>query len=271
MIRLERRSVLLAVACCSLLQSSCGGGDGPAAPEVKVPTSLTASSSTSLTGTAGQPVTPLPSVIVKDQHGDAMAGVLVTFAVTSGAGSIAGESATTDASGVATVGGWTLGRTSGSNTLTATVGQLGPVTFTANGAPGAPAVMTKTAGDGQTAVAGSGVLTAPAVTITDVNGNGVPSIAVTFSMASGAGTVVGGHATTNSAGVAAPTEWILGKTPGSNSVRATAAGLPAVTFSATAIVGPPATVTALVDVDGAGYGGYTLLEAPLAEVKDANG
>jgi hypothetical protein len=58
----------------------------------------------------------------------------VTFAVASGGGSITGANATTNASGVATVGSWTLGATARANTLTATVdGRIGsPVTFTAN-------------------------------------------------------------------------------------------------------------------------------------------
>src|SRR3989442_14103219 len=62
-------------------------------------------------------------------------GVAVTFAVAAGNGTITGGSQTTNASGVATVGSWTLSPTAGQNTLTATSGTLSgsPVTFTATG------------------------------------------------------------------------------------------------------------------------------------------
>ena len=60
-----------------------------------------------------------------------------TFAVASGGGSITGASQSTNASGIATVGSWTLGTTAGTNTLTATFTGSGltgnPVTFTATG------------------------------------------------------------------------------------------------------------------------------------------
>jgi hypothetical protein len=75
------------------------------------------------------------SVKVTDASGNAAAGVVVTFAVTSGGGSITGATPTTNASGIATAGVWTLGATPGTNTLTATVAGLSgsPVTFTATG------------------------------------------------------------------------------------------------------------------------------------------
>lgn len=83
----------------------------------------------------GAAVTEAPSVKVTDADANPVSGVAVTFAVTSGGGSIAGGSPSTDASGVATVGAWTLGPTAGTNTLTATVEGLtgSPITFTATG------------------------------------------------------------------------------------------------------------------------------------------
>ena len=272
--RLLGRKAILAAVCGAFVQLSCsgGGGDSVTAPEVKVPTTVTAATSTSMSGTAGEVVTPAPAVIVKDQPGQPTAGVAVTFAVVEGGGSVTGASAVTNADGVATVGSWTLGKTSGANTVTATVGQLTPVTFTANGGPGQPAALSKTAGDGQTAVSGAGVLVAPSVTVADANGNGVPNIAVTFTVASGAGTVIGGNATTNAQGVAAPTGWILGKTPGANTLTASAPNLAAVTFNATGTPGAPALLIKRTDVDNFTLpGGFTVGNAPSVFVKDANG
>ena len=112
-----------------LLQMSCGGGDasGPG----RQPASITANSSTTVTAPAGAQVTELPSVLVSDASGRPLAGAPVTFTVTGGCGTVTGGSATTDASGIATVGSWTLGSASGANTLSAVTGNLPQVAFTA--------------------------------------------------------------------------------------------------------------------------------------------
>jgi len=114
-----------------VIQSSCGGdssgpGNGAA--------SIAANSPTSLTAAPGAPVGELPSVVVLNQTGQPVAGAHVTFAVQSGGGSVTGGSATTDASGIATVGSWVLGPNTGTNTLTAKTGNLPAVIFTADGA-----------------------------------------------------------------------------------------------------------------------------------------
>jgi len=86
--------------------------------------------------TAGSAVGIAPSVRVTDANGDPVAGVSVTFAVASGAGTVDPTTAViTGADGVAAVTSWTLGATAGSNTLTATVSGLtgSPSTFTATG------------------------------------------------------------------------------------------------------------------------------------------
>ena len=71
-----------------------------------------------------------PAVTVRDANGNPVSGVTVIFAVGTGGGSVTGGTQVTNASGVATVGSWTLGVV-GTNTLTATAGNLPPVTFTA--------------------------------------------------------------------------------------------------------------------------------------------
>jgi len=88
----------------------------------------------------GTAVATAPAVLVTDAFGNPRAGVAVTFAVASGGGSVGGASQTTNASGIATVGSWTLGGAAGTNTLTATVTGSGiagnPVTFTATATGG---------------------------------------------------------------------------------------------------------------------------------------
>src|SRR5256885_10128983 len=80
--------------------------------------SIAANSPTSQTAPAGTAVSSPPSVLVKDASGNPVAGVAVTFAVAPGNGTITGGSQTTNASGVATVGSWTLSPTAGQNTQT---------------------------------------------------------------------------------------------------------------------------------------------------------
>jgi hypothetical protein len=81
----------------------------------------------------GSAASPRPAVRLKDAHGNDVSGAAVTFAVTGGGGTATGTSQTTDASGVATVGSWTLGSAAGTNTMTATTGSLTAVTFTMSG------------------------------------------------------------------------------------------------------------------------------------------
>ncbi len=98
-------------------------------------TSLVANSSTSQNGLLNTAVTTKPSVRATDADGNGVVGRSVTFAVTAGGGSGTGLTQTTNGSGVATVGNWTLGAAAGVNTMTATSAGLGgsPVTFNATG------------------------------------------------------------------------------------------------------------------------------------------
>src|SRR5436853_137448 len=122
---------------------------------------IAANSATSQSATAGTAVSTPPSVIVKDANGNPVTGVAVTFAVAPGNGTITGGSQTTNGSGIATVGSWTLSATAGRNTLTATSGSLAgsPVTFTATGTAGAAAAIAANSPTSQSATAGTAVNT----------------------------------------------------------------------------------------------------------------
>jgi adhesin/invasin len=183
---------------------------------------------------AGTAVATPPSVIVADAAGNPVSGVTVTFAVESGGGSATGLVAVTDASGIATVGSWTLGTALGANTLTASSGNLtrSPVTFAANAIAGPPATLTVSAGDAQSATAGTAVATPPSVIVKDANGNPVSGISVTFAVVAGGGSATGVTATTDARGIATVGSWTLGTTPGANTLTATAGSL-SFTFSAT--------------------------------------
>ena len=87
---------------------------------------------------AGTAVPTAPRVVVRDGGGAPLPGVTVVFAVTGGGGSLSGAAATTDATGTATLGGWTLGPAAEPNTLTATAQGIAapPVSFRATGCTG---------------------------------------------------------------------------------------------------------------------------------------
>jgi adhesin/invasin len=186
--------------------------------------------------TVGTRVATDPTVLVTDAHGNPVQGASVTFAVVSGGGSTTAASATTDASGIATVG-WTLGTTPGANTLSATSGSLSgsPVTFHATGTVGPAAAMILNAGDGQSATAGTPVDIDPSVLVTDIYGNPVPGVAVGFAVDLGGGLTTAASATTDTSGIAT-VGWTLGD-PGTNTLTAAADGLAGspVTFTATGI------------------------------------
>ena len=187
------------------------------------------------TGTVGAPLPVAPSVRVNDGFGNAKANVTVQFAVTGGGGSIASPTQITTAAGIATSGAWTLGAGVGANTLTATVvGTAVNATFNATGqAAGAPANMVAFVGDNQTALIGFASNIRPAVRVTDAGNGPVSGVSVTFAVTAGGGGVTGATVSTSAQGIAQVGSWVVGGVAGANTLDATAAGLPTVTFTAT--------------------------------------
>jgi adhesin/invasin len=185
----------------------------------------------------------LPAVLVTDASNNPVSGAQVTFSVTSGGGSVTGATQTTNAQGIATVGGFTLGTGVGTNIVSANVQGVGSTVFTIAGTPGNPAQVTIQSGNNQSAPAGSPLSAAPSVLVRDQFGNPVSGVTVTFVATSGNGSVLGGTQTTNAAGVAAAGGFTLGANPGTNTFEARVAGLPAAVFTEIGLAGPPASLT----------------------------
>jgi hypothetical protein len=198
------------------------------------PASMAVVAGNNQTATVGSAVAIPPAVVVRDAHGNPVAGIAVDCAVTAGGGAVTGGAQTTSGSGVATVGSWVLGTTAGTNTLTCSSGTLSPALVTATGAAGPPATVAVHAGQQQQSLAGTDVSIPPAVRVRDAHGNGVPGIGVNFAVAQGGGSVTGGSPTTDAGGIAAIGRWRLGTAPGPNTLVATVAGLAPVTFEAEA-------------------------------------
>lgn len=226
------------------------------------------------TGPVATAVAVRPAVRVT-RDGAGVAGTTVVFTVAAGGGAVTGGTVVTDAEGVARVGSWTLGTTVGANALTATAtGVTGSVTFTATGTVGAAATIAKVAGaDGQQATVGAAVTTRPSAKVTDAHGNPVTGHAVLFAVAAGGGAVTGAAATTDAAGIATVGSWTMGNAPGANGLTATATGLAGspLTWTATAVVGPPAVLVKVAGDNQTAAVGTAVAIAPSVRVEDARG
>jgi len=248
------------------LVAGCGDGGGTSP---SVATTVTATSSVSQTAVAGAAVADAPAVRVLDQRGDPMPGVSVSFTAIGG-GAVSSPAATTDAGGVASAGGWTLGPTAGSQSVSASVGSLAPVTFGAVAQARVPTTAVAGSAITQTALTGAAVAEAPAVRVNDQTGQPMAGIPVTFAVTAGGGQVASATATTNAAGLATSGTWTLGAA-GQNTVTATVAGVAPVQFSATAQVRVPTTLTAYSPATQTGIAGLGAQLTPVVLVTDQAG
>jgi len=165
---------------------------------------------------------------VQDASAHPVSGVLVTFnPPTTGASGIfaCGNTAVTNASGIATAQVFTANTIAGKYTVTAKASALTTSPgFVMTNNPGPPASITATAGTPQSAPVNTAFATNLAATVTDVYGNPVPNNTVTFSApTSGAsGSFAGGvnTAKTNSTGVATAAVFTANTVAGSYTVTA---------------------------------------------------
>jgi len=210
-----------------------------------------------------------PAVVVRDQFNNTVPGVTITFAVDTGGGSITGATPVTDTTGKASVGSWRLGTVAGANVLSATGGGL-TTTFSATGLAGPATQLVKVAGDGQSAVVGTALGTAPAVRALDQFGNGVANLSVTFAVTGGSGSLIAPVATTNGTGLATVGAWTLDTIAGANAVTASNGALSAV-FNATGLVGAPNQIVKVLGDGQSGVVNTTLPVAPTVRLMDRYG
>jgi len=235
------RSLLLASA---LAAATIGCGNGLSINYHDGGQIMYQASAANVTSSIGREVMVRPTVKILDTYGHAVSGVSVVFTVTGGGGTVSGASVATDNTGMATVGHWTLGATTGINTLVASATSVNGsnVSFTADGVDATRIV--GVAGNGLSALTGTATGTAPAVTVYDRNGAPVVNFPVLFVVTSGGGALGRTNlqstytALTNTSGTATPQFWYLGGNPGADTVIATSGsasltGDPVI-FSATA-------------------------------------
>ena len=192
------------------------------------------------------PSAPLVA-LVTDTNLNPVPGVTVGWRIVSGFGSLSGDHSITNAAGEATITFTTDGR-AGTTLISATVGTSSKL-FTVVVDPGAPAQLSLSGGNAQSAVVGTTLKDQLGVLVIDGHGNPVPGVAVTFTAAANSGGVAAalsfGPTTTVSTDAtgAAHVTWQLGSTAGVQTVNATIAGLTTLTFTATALAGSAAQIT----------------------------
>jgi len=237
--------------------------------------SIAANSPTTQSALEGTAVATPPSVMVRDKNGNQLPGVTVTFAVTSGGGTVTAGTQTTDASGIATAGQWVLGPNLGINTLTASAAGAGfvgnPVTFVATGT--APASVAAISAVTQSGTVAAAVPSPPSVIVKDASQVGVAGVTVTFVVTAGGGSVTGASTTTDAFGVASASFWVLGASAGQNTLTATVSGSGIsgnpVTFNAIGTGSPPASIAAASVTSQSAEAGTVVPNPPVVIVSDA--
>ena len=190
----------------TLISSGCGGAG--TTPEPAAARTLVVVSGDAQTGVVGIALAATPTVMVRDAAGNPIAGATVTFAVSSGGGSVNPATTATLSNGQATTA-WTLGTTAGANVITVSSPTAPSKTFTATAAPGAPSVLKFSAAD--TLFLRQGETSAQSVTVADKYGNTVSSSAITTVYS-----VQGSAVTVNAAGL------VTAVGPGLSTIVATA-------------------------------------------------
>ena len=263
------RGALLGVA---LLSGGCGGSDAiDPGPTGLV---LEASSTTALDGEVGDPVAPVPRVVVR-RGDDPAAGVEVRFAVSGGGGSVSQALATTDPSGAASPGQWVLGTEPGAQTLTATSPSVPgrTIVFTAMAAPADPSRLAFT-GPPSLSAADRTIAPAVEVEVTDPFGNRVASGAqITLALAAGSSATLTGTLTRSATGgVAVFNDLRIGTAGSGYRLVASSQGLGPATSDPFDIVAGGAAVMAIFQGNGqTATVGTRVAVPPAVKLLDAGG
>src|SRR5204863_420437 len=215
--------------------------------------SIAVSAGDQQTATVNTAVTTRPAVIVKDQFGNAVAGVAVTFAPAAGSGSVNPTTpVTTGAGGIAALTSWTLGTAAKPDTLTATAAGSGitgnPVTFTATATAGPAARLAITTQPSTTVQSGVAFLQQPVIQLQDANGNPVSqsNTTVRATIASGGGTLGGTvDINTNASGSALFTNLSISGTAGPHTLGFSAQQFNPITSATVNVTAGPATQIAM--------------------------
>jgi len=217
-----------------LAVAGCGGGT----TEPRTPTKLEIVGGANQTGRIGEGLAGKIIVRASDKEGP-LEGVVITIASSGqGGGSASPATVTTGATGEAQVT-WTLGSTIGTQTLTFSTTGVPSVSATATGTAGAASLIVPVTDQFQLSVVNRAVTVVPRVKVTDLFGNPIAGVTVTFE-AEGGGSVTGATPTTGADGTATLGSWTIGPEVVEYTLRARIVGGTVATFTARGI---PATFT----------------------------
>ena len=139
--RSQRLALVALAAFLTFLPASVPGQNG-------IPATLQAVTPIAQQVVTSSAIQQLPGVVVRDSNRNPVQGVTVFFIASAGAGSVSPASAVSGSNGIARLTSWTAGSIAGTNTVSAKVGRLPAVVFSATivePAPATLAVPTRTA------------------------------------------------------------------------------------------------------------------------------
>ena len=254
---------------CLAALAACDSGTDPAPPPAKVEVL----SGNAQTGVVATPLAVAPKVRVLTASGKAARNAAVTFQLSDPTGSLGVTTATADANGEASPGTWILGTKAGTQTLTATVQNIAPVTINATATPAPASKLSAVFTAPQVGTAGTVAANSPAVRVTDAYDNPIEGFEIHFVVMSGGGSVANAIARSGSDGVAAAGAWTLGTAVGANSVAASGVGLSGspVLFSATGNAGEAARIVMMVQPPATTVNGSVLTAQPVVRIGDQFG
>jgi hypothetical protein len=253
--------LLAAAAVLAACENPSGGGAGPLAR-------LDVVSGDLQTGPVGTQLAQPLVVRVLDDDGDPIAGQLVNFVVAAGGGQVFAGAAQTNADGRAQEL-WTLGTTAG-DTQRVEVRAVDPATgaprvygtFRAVGTPGAAAQISAVGAVQRTGGAATLLADSLRVRVTDAYGNGIPGVAVAWSVTAGGGSISPAQPVTGPTGESRAA-WTLGARLDSVHAAQAAIGSGArVAFTATPTM-PPGARLVVVAGNGQTDTVDTVLPAPV--------
>jgi hypothetical protein len=231
----------------------------------------------SYAGTVGSPVSPAPSVTVKDAAGNGVPGITVTFEANRDA-TVSPATVATNENGVAQVTSWTLGSTAGVQyTLTARVegSALPAVRFTATARAGAAGRLSIAVQPSSPTQNGVPFTQQPVIQVTDQDGNPAaqPNVMITATVSSGPnGDLQNATANTDATGKATFSGLTLTGTVGNYTISFSAEGLTGATSNPIMLtVGAPAKLAVAVPPPANARSRAALTPQPVIQVQDVGG
>ena len=250
---------------CLVVAAGCGGG-GTEPPSPSVVVAVTANP---LASVVGSTLGATPTFEVRSSKGAPLAGIAVSVAVSSGGGALVGAP-TLSIAGPTPIGQWTLGTTSGPQTVTVTVANVAPLVFTANAAAGPATQFAIVDGNAQFGSQGAPTSAPLRVRARDTFGNPVPGATVNWVVDAGGGSLAAATSITGADGIAVAPAWTLGTVGSGQQAVVAALGVFNARFTATVQLAPSSlTIEQVAPTNATVF--TQLTPAPAFAVRDVNG